>query len=406
MSPLWLLAVILILAVAGALLGRNRSIACVNGNVAELHSQPGYYGSYVFIWTAIPAIGFMIAVLFAQPFINESVVDEELRSSYTQSCARAMSRIEGETDAEQPKICTDKQDYEKLDTRRALMQGVVDSVAGGLTLLSEQELKQLRSGLIAVRPTLAKHGVALAENVNNSVVGASYKLNNSRAVFDLVLIGGVAVLLALGFLLSYRRISAPLRARNRVEANIKIALIFASSIAILTTLGIVMSMLFEAIHFFGHVDMLDFFFGTTWDPRFSSVGRQVDSEGGTFGLIPLLWGTLYISLVALLVAVPIGLFAAIYMAEYASRPLRAIAGDFGRHPNHRLWFFCAGYNRAFLSRCRCLYWPDDLGQLGADRGFCDGHYADPVYLVPIGRYYFGSASILARWFIGFGGHTL
>ncbi|WP_373236515.1 phosphate ABC transporter permease subunit PstC [Cohaesibacter celericrescens] len=325
MSPLWLLAVILIVALAGALLGRNRAIACVNGKVAELHSQPGYYGSYVFIWTAIPAIGFMIAVLFAQPFVNRSVVDGELRSSYTEACAREMSRIEGEAGAEEPKICLDKKDYEALDTRRALMQGVVSNVASGLTMLSDEELKQLRSGLIAVRPTLAKHGVALAENVNNSIVGAGYKLNESREVFDYILMGGVAALLALGFGLSYRRISAPLRARNRVESNIKIALIFASSIAILTTVGIVFSMLFESIHFFGHVDLLDFFFGTTWDPRFSSVGRQVDSEGGTFGLIPLLWGTLYISLVALLVAVPIGLFAAIYMAEYASRPLRAIA---------------------------------------------------------------------------------
>ena len=325
MSPLWLLAAILIVALAGAFVGRQRSVSSVDGNIAALHSRPGYYGSYVMIWTALPAIFFMIAVLIAQPFVNNSVVDKELRAGYTAACEREMSRIEGDADAAEPKICTDKNEYETLETRRNLMSGVVSNVADGLTLLTDQELVQLRSGLIAVRPTLAKYGVALAENVNKSVVTAAYALNSMRSTINIVLIAGVAVLLAAGFFLSYMRINPKLRARNLVEGNIKVALILASSIAILTTVGIVFSMLFEALHFFGHVNPLDFFFGTTWDPRFSSVGRQVDAEGGTFGLIPLLWGTLYISLVALLVAVPIGLFAAIYMAEYATKHVRAIA---------------------------------------------------------------------------------
>ena len=325
MSPLWLLAVILITALVGSLLGRNRAISCVNGNIAALHSRPGYYGSYVLIWTALPAIFFMVAVLIAQPFITTSVVDKELRAGYLQACDREMSRIEGEKDAEEPKICVEKTDYETIETRRSLVQGVVENVANGLNLLDDQELVQVKSGLVAVRPTLAKYGVALAENVNKPVINAAFRLNDNRAIINSVLIGGVVVLLAAGFLLSYLRISPPLRARNRVEANIKIALILASSIAILTTVGIVFSMLFEALHFFGHVNPLDFFFGTTWDPRFSSVGRQVDAEGGTFGLIPLIWGTLYISFVALLIAVPIGLFAAVYMAEYASKQVRTVA---------------------------------------------------------------------------------
>ena len=325
MSPLWLLAAILIVALLGSFLGRNRAISCVNGNVAALHSRPGYYGSYVFIWTALPAIIFMVAVMIAQPFIARSMVDTELRAGYQQSCERAMSIIAGDKDAETPKICADRDEYETLETRRALMQGVVNNVADGLVLLNEQESVQLRSGLIAVRPTLAKYGVALAENVDRTIVNAAYHLNGTRAIGQTIMLGGIGLLLAAGFFLSYRRIQPLLRARNLVEANIKVSLILASSIAILTTIGIVFSMLFEAIHFFGHVNPLDFFFGTTWDPRFSSVGRQVDAEGGTFGLIPLIWGTLYISLVALLVAVPIGLFAAIYMAEYASKRLRSIA---------------------------------------------------------------------------------
>ncbi|TLP45957.1 phosphate ABC transporter permease subunit PstC [Cohaesibacter sp. CAU 1516] len=325
MSPLWLLAAIFVFALVGSFLGRSRAIASVNGNVSALHSRPGYYGSYVLIWTALPAIVFMVAVMIAQPIVNNSVVDTELRTGYLQACSHAMGGIEGEQDADQPKICSDKDEYEAHDTRRALMFGVVSNVADGLTYLSEHERIQLRSGLIAVRPTLAKYGVALAENVNKTVVHTAYRLNEVKQLTSYVMYGGIALLLFLGLFLSYRRIQPALRARNLVEANVKVALILASSIAILTTVGIVFSMLFEAIHFFGHVNPLDFFFGTSWDPRFSSVGRQVDSEGGTFGLIPLLWGTLYISMVALLVAVPIGLFAAIYMAEYATKRVRATA---------------------------------------------------------------------------------
>ena len=325
MSPLWLLAAIFVFALVGSFLGRNRAVASVDGNVSALHSRPGYYGSYVLIWTALPAAIFMVAVLIAQPVVTSNVVDSDLRAGYAQACSHAMSSIEGEKDAETPKICSDKNDYEAHDTRRSLMFGVVSNIADGLNVLSKEESFQLRSGLIAVRPTLAKHGVALAENVNKTVVSTAYRLNEIRQLTDYIMYAGIAILLVLGLFLSYRRIQPDLRARNLVEANVKLALILASSIAILTTVGIVFSMLFEAIHFFSHVNPLDFFFGTTWDPRFSSVGRQVDSEGGTFGLIPLLWGTLYISMVALLVAVPIGLFAAIYMAEYATRQVRAIA---------------------------------------------------------------------------------
>ncbi|SNY91872.1 phosphate transport system permease protein [Cohaesibacter sp. ES.047] len=324
MSPLWLLAAIFIVALVGAMLGRNRAVSCVNGNIAALHSRPGYYGSYVFIWTAIPATMFMIAVLIAQPFLDNSVIDSELRAGYSEACDLATARIQGDSKAEKPDICAEFDEYLELDTRRNLMQGVVINVADGVKLLSEEETVQLRTGLVAVRPTLAKHGVALAENVDKSVVDAAYSLNETRSFIDLLLIIGIAVLLALGLVLSFMRINPKLRARNRVEANIKIALIMASSIAIMTTVGIVLSMLFEAIHFFRVVPPTEFFFGTTWDPRFTAAGVE-GGAGGTFGLLPLLWGTLYISIVALMVAVPIGLFAAIYMAEYATSTVRSIA---------------------------------------------------------------------------------
>ena len=324
MSPLWLLVAIIVFALVGAVLGRNRAVSCVNGNIATLHSRPGYYGSYVMIWTALPAIFYMVAILVAQPFYNSSVIDTELRTGYTQSCDRALARIEGDADAQTPAICEDKEQYETLDTRRALMRSVVESVAIGVSLLDEDTAAKLHNGLVAVRPTLKSVGVALAEDVPGTVVDAANRLNEVNATGNVVLIAGVVLLVFLGFVLSYLRVKPRLRARNLVESNIKVALVLASSIAILTTVGIVLSMLFEAIHFFSQVHPFNFFFGTEWDPRFTSAGREGGGEG-SFGLIPLIWGTLYISFVALLVAVPIGMFAAIYMAEYANNSVRAIA---------------------------------------------------------------------------------
>jgi phosphate transport system permease protein len=128
----------------------------------------------------------------------------------------------------------------------------------------------------------------------------------------------VTVLLALGGLaFAYSRTHKDFRARNVVERGVMALLIVAASLAILTTVGIVLSMVFETINFFGLHSWKDFFFGTTWAPNFRG-----DSE---LSILPLLWGTLYISLIALLVAVPIGLFAAIYLSEYASKATRSFA---------------------------------------------------------------------------------
>jgi phosphate transport system permease protein len=90
----------------------------------------------------------------------------------------------------------------------------------------------------------------------------------------------------------------------------------ASTIAILTTLGIVLSLVFETAHFFSLYPAAQFFFGSVWNPQFRG--------GSDLGILPLLWGTLYISFIALLVAVPIGLLSAIYLSEYASKRMRTI----------------------------------------------------------------------------------
>jgi len=101
-------------------------------------------------------------------------------------------------------------------------------------------------------------------------------------------------------------------------------MVLASTIAILTTVGIIFSLLFETGRFFDKVPVSEFLFGTQWSPQTALRADQVGASGA-FGAIPLFAGTLLITLIAMCVAVPIGLFSAIYMSEYAGPRFRALA---------------------------------------------------------------------------------
>jgi phosphate transport system permease protein len=127
----------------------------------------------------------------------------------------------------------------------------------------------------------------------------------------------------IGGLLAIQRVSPSLRARNHVENIFKWILFTCSFIAVLTTLGIVLSVLFEAMRFFQSIPVTDFLFGLQWSPQMAIRADQV-AASGSFGFVPLLAGTLLISLVAMLIAVPVGLMSAIYLSEYASRRFRAV----------------------------------------------------------------------------------
>ena len=134
--------------------------------------------------------------------------------------------------------------------------------------------------------------------------------------------GGFAGLLALGAAVAglgwaVTRVETEFRARNTVERMVLGIMMFCSLIAIATTIGIVLSLVFETISFFEKYSIRQFFFSTEWSPRFEGNSR--------LGMLPLLWGTLYVSFIALLVAVPIGLLAAIYLSEYAGPRFRSVA---------------------------------------------------------------------------------
>lgn len=123
---------------------------------------------------------------------------------------------------------------------------------------------------------------------------------------------------------AWLRIHEQQRARNKVERVILVFLIACSTIAIFTTLGIVLSVLFESIRFFQAVPVADFLFGLEWSPQTAIRADQVGSSGA-FGAIPLFTGTMLVSAIAMLIAVPIGLMTAIYLAEYAKPLIRALS---------------------------------------------------------------------------------
>ncbi len=248
-------------------LSRSKSIAGKGNNSGMLHSRPGYYGSLVALWCGLPAV----LVLLIWTFVEPSIIRHEVMSSLP-------ADIAANTNPVQLDILIDRL------KNIASGYGVSDTPAP-YELTAAQELKQVMA------------------------IGLYAKI---AVVFSIAV---------LGLAYARRKLSSQLRARNQVEVVIKVALALCSGVAILTTLGIVMSMLGEALRFFHFVSPADFFFGTTWDPGFSSTG---DSHG-EYGVLPLLWGTLMVSIIAMLVAVPVGLMAAIYMAEYASSRVRSIA---------------------------------------------------------------------------------
>ena len=284
--------VILIIGLAAYFLVRARSSAVVGGDVRKLHSRPSYFGSHAAIWAILPATIFLLVATG----IGANMVERSVRASLP---AEHLAKPQNEQD---------------------VIYGMVVAIATGYERLTAEERATVDGDLTKLKSALGAKGLPLAQDPQPFMVDAA-KLLNSEATTARWCIAIVSILLALaGAAYSYTRVSPTFRARNNVERFMLWTLILCSTIAILTTVGIVGSLITETIHFFNSVSPFNFFFGTVWDPRFSTEG----SSEGQFGLIPLLLGTLYIAFVAMLIAVPIGLFAAIYMAEYASRTVRSV----------------------------------------------------------------------------------
>jgi phosphate transport system permease protein len=264
-----LIGVLLLLTYAGFSIGRRRAHAVARGNRRSLHSLPEYYGYYVMVWCGIPA--FLTVLLWLA--LENSVVTALVASALPQS---ALSLPPARLD---------------------LLLNDIRNLAGGQATGS------------AADPDI----LAAAEHYR-SLKQTSFA---AMAVVCIALLAG-------GIAAARRRIRPTLRAGNLVERTVTVFLIVASTIAVLTTIGIVLSLIFEAIRFFRMVSPVEFLFGLEWSPQIAMRADQVASSG-TFGAVPIFAGTALISAIAMIVAVPIGLLSAIYMAEYAAPRFRAVA---------------------------------------------------------------------------------
>ncbi len=289
-----LLLLLIALAALGYVAGRQRALAAVRGDARDLHSLPSYYGQAVALAAAVPGLLVMVVWLITQPLLVERTT---LSLILTEDIGPGSSR-----------------ELVMADIRR-IAEGMAVLVATGAA--TEGEIAALATQPDALKDRLAAVNVALAAPISAPVAQAALVYRQSMETGQGAMAAAVLAVAVAGFLLALWRVTPAFRARNVVERVVQVLLIAASSLAILTTAGIIFSLLLESWHFFQLYPARDFFLSLTWSPKFGG--------GSDLGLWPLLWGTLYVSVIALLVAVPIGLMAAIYLSEYASPGLRAIA---------------------------------------------------------------------------------
>ena len=280
--------ILLALAGFGYVVGRRRAVASVGGDIRKLHSLPSFYGAFTALMTAVPAFLLIGVWLLAQPFVVES---------------RALSLI---APSEIP-----------AGSSSALVMADVRRVAAGLNTLTGQgvDVRPLLANTATLKTALNDAGVVLETEPTPSTLAAALVALETTRSSNLLMTVAALVLALGGLAFGLTRIKPEYRARNATEKFTMVLLIGSSLVAVLTTVGIVASLLFESIHFFQLYPARDFFFSTEWNPQFRG--------GSSLGIWPLIWGTLYVSAIALLVAVPIGLMSAIYLAEYASRTTRS-----------------------------------------------------------------------------------
>ena len=267
-SLLWLI----LISTGIYFLSLRRLSGQIQTSQSKPHSLAYYYGRYAVIWAFFPAIIVLIIwTSFTRPLENQFII-QSLSAAYPD-----------------------------------LPSSFID--------LKIAQIKNISSGLIAAEDDVMR---GLADQYGD----ASDRLSTLRYVT-------VILVSLIGGMFAISRIKPHFKARVVFEGFLRRVFTFAAIVAILTTIGIIVSLTFEAFRFFTQYHPIDFFFGTHWSPNVAlregvetALDEDVGGSSGSFGMIPVMAGTLLIAFIAMLVAVPIGLFAAIYMAEFASRRVR------------------------------------------------------------------------------------
>jgi len=235
---------------------------------ASMHSLPVYHGAFVAAWVGIPA--FILLLLWL--FLQGTVVDRLIIGSLPPSMVEGM-----------------------------------DSSQVELTL---SEIKNVAAGRVFSEPT-------------PDIRAAAERYEQWQAIARWAMVAVAFSVMVIAFGIARSKLAVRFRARNNFELILSALMIFCSLVAILTTLGIVASLLFEAARFFAVVPVSEFLFGLRWEPQIALRPDQI-AGAGAFGAIPVFTGTILIATIAMLVATPIGLFTAIYLVEYANNTVRKI----------------------------------------------------------------------------------
>lgn len=241
-------------------------IARYNGP-KRLRSLPHHYASLTAVWTAFPAILLMMVWAVIEPGYLQQQIETNLPTE----------------------------------------------IAGQSPEVIELYLNKVHLAIASNTPDADPVIQILVVAYQKAALNSRY-LNTAMVL--VLCLGGIAVGLS--------KLLFKVHARAGIERLLKIFLMLCSGVAIVTTIGIVLSVLFEAIRFFNAVSVFDFMFGTAWSPQTSIRSDQVGSSG-SFGAVPLFLGTMLISLIAMVIAVPVGLMTAIYLSEYATPKFRLIA---------------------------------------------------------------------------------
>lgn len=267
------LTALLLFSIATYMAARRRVVAASGGKTSALHSLPGYYGTYAALWVGVPAALLVLLLAMFGPRLEAGV-------------------LRADPPAAVQALTAPQQDIFFNDARAIAHGG---------------------------RPSETIYDGALKTALDE-------KAAQSSKISGLIEYGAIAlaaILAIAGAVIAFPRLSPQFRARNKVEGWIAGLFIACSVTAVLTTVGIVASLVWESWRFFQAVPVHEFLFGTEWNPQIAMRADQF-AGAGAFGAVPLFVGTFLIMLIAMIVAAPIGLFSAIYLSEYASSLTRSV----------------------------------------------------------------------------------
>ena len=260
----WSIALILIGIYSSYIFGKSRIKKLVYSTNLKPKSQYNYHAQYVLSWCLLPAL----IVYFSWAVFEEQIIQNLILDSF--------EYVEGAA-------------YD--------------------------------DGLLLAEIRNVANNIDFSDGKSEEIINAAAQYKSLKLTSQISFYISIIIIMVLGSLYAVRKINIQFNAQDTIEKYIKYLLIFCSSIAVLTTIGIIFSLIFESFRFFSQVSLFEFLFSTEWYPFIPIREGQAAAEG-SFGAVPIFAGTFLVMIVAMCVAAPIGLLTAIYLSEYASQKVR------------------------------------------------------------------------------------